>query len=67
LNKQVISDCVYIYFLLVKLAPNRFSLFCSAADNDNNVPGSILTDALRFHQEGHPEFKYYNAPLWPVL
>jgi len=35
----------------------------SASDFETHVPGSTLTEALRFRQEGHPELKCYRAPI----
>jgi len=31
-------------------------------DFETHVPGSTLTEALRFRQEGHLELKCYSAP-----
>jgi len=33
----------------------------SASDVEIHAPGSTLTEALRFSQEGHPELKCYSA------
>jgi len=35
----------------------------SASDFETHVPGSTLTEALRFRQEGHPELKCNMTPI----
>jgi len=54
---------ITLLFLISLLPCDRHSVEVSASDFETHASNLTLTEAVWFHQEGHPELKCYSAPI----